>query len=120
MRKLKQNGISALAIHSEKSQGARTEALRYFKTGEINVLVATDLVSRGIDIPNLPTVINYELPRSPKDFIHRIGRTGRAGAVGAAISLLTEDDLTHFSVIEKKLQQRIERVETEDFNLHGF
>ena len=120
VRKLKQNGISALAIHSEKSQGARTEALRYFKTGEINVLVATDLVSRGIDIPNLPTVINYELPRSPKDFIHRIGRTGRAGAAGAAISLLTEDDLTHFSVIEKKMQQRIERVETEDFNLHGF
>jgi ATP-dependent RNA helicase RhlE len=120
VRKLKQNGISALAIHSEKSQGARTEALRYFKTGEINVLVATDLVSRGIDIPNLPTVINYELPRSPKDFVHRIGRTGRAGADGTAISLITEEDATHFRVIEKKMSKRVERVDTQDFNLHGF
>jgi ATP-dependent RNA helicase RhlE len=120
VRKLKQNGVVALALHSEKSQGARTEALRYFKTGEIKVLVATDLASRGIDIPNLPTVINYELPRSPKDFIHRIGRTGRAGAAGTAISFVPIDDEMHFRVIEKKMDKRVPRTETDEINLHGF
>ncbi len=80
--KLNKNNIQALALHGEKSQGARTEALRRFKTGQLRVLVATDLASRGIDIPVLPFVINYDLPRSPKDYIHRIGRTGRAGATG--------------------------------------
>lgn len=120
VRKLKQNGVIALALHSEKSQGARTEALRYFKTGEIKVLVATDLASRGIDIPNLPTVINYELPRSPKDFIHRIGRTGRAEATGTAISFVPIDDEMHFRVIEKKMNKRVERTETDELNLHGF
>ena len=78
-----------MAMHGEKSQGARTEALRRFKTGKLRVLVATDLASRGIDIQFLPFVINYDLPRSPKDYIHRIGRTGRAGATGEAISLIT-------------------------------
>ncbi len=120
VKKLKQNGITALALHSQKSQGARTEALRYFKSGEINVLVATDLASRGIDIPSLPVVINYELPRSPKDFIHRIGRTGRAGATGEAISFLTLEEEPHFKVIQKKMGQRVEMLESEDFNLHGF
>jgi ATP-dependent RNA helicase RhlE len=120
VRKLKQNGVQALALHSEKSQNARTEALRYFKSGETRVLVATDLASRGIDIPNLPVVINYELPRSPKDFVHRIGRTGRAGAAGEAISFVPQDDELHFRVIEKKMQKRVERLEAEDLNLHGF
>jgi ATP-dependent RNA helicase RhlE len=120
VNKLKQNGIKALALHSEKSQGARTEALRYLKSGEINVLVATDLVSRGVDIPYLPVVINYELPRSPKDFIHRIGRTGRAGATGEAISLLSKEEEPHFYVIQKKMGKRIEILETDDVNLHGF
>ncbi len=120
VRKLKQNGVQALALHSEKSQNARTEALRYFKSGETRVLVATDLASRGIDIPNLPFVINYELPRSPKDFVHRIGRTGRAGATGQAISFVPLDDEAHFRVIEKKMQTRVERLEAEDLNLHGF
>lgn len=120
VKKLKQNGVTALALHSQKSQGARTEALRYFKSGEINVLVATDLASRGIDIPSLPVVINYELPRSPKDFIHRIGRTGRAGAAGEAISFVTLEEEEHFKVIQKKMGKHVEMVESGDFNLHGF
>jgi ATP-dependent RNA helicase RhlE len=84
--KLNKNGIEASAFHGDKSQGARTEALAKFKSGKTRVLVATDLAARGIDIQGLPLVINYELPRSPKDYIHRIGRTGRAGANGLAIS----------------------------------
>jgi ATP-dependent RNA helicase RhlE len=120
VNKLKQNGVTALALHSQKSQGARTDALRYFKSGEINVLVATDLASRGIDIPNLPVVINYELPRSPKDFIHRIGRTGRAGMEGTAISFVASEDEQHFKVIQKKMNKWVELIDSEDFNLHGF
>jgi ATP-dependent RNA helicase RhlE len=120
VHKLKINGIVALALHSEKSQGARTDALRYFKSGEINVLVATDLASRGIDIPFLPTVINYELPRSPKDFIHRIGRTGRAGAPGLAISFVGPDDKEHFRVIQKKMGRWVDMVESDGFSLKGY
>jgi ATP-dependent RNA helicase RhlE len=120
VHKLKQNGVKALALHGEKSQGARTDALRYLKSGEINVVVATDLASRGIDIPSLPIVINYELPRSPKDFIHRIGRTGRAGAEGEALTFICADDEQHFRVIQKKMGKRVEIVDSQDFNLHGF
>jgi ATP-dependent RNA helicase RhlE len=120
VNKLKQNGITALALHSQKSQGARTDALRYFKSGEITVLVATDLASRGIDIPSLPVVINYELPRSPKDFIHRVGRTGRAGVEGTAISFIGVEDVQHFRVIQKKMKKHVEVIDSEDFNLHGF
>jgi ATP-dependent RNA helicase RhlE len=120
VNKLKQNGVKALAMHSDKSQGARTEALRYFKSGDINVLVATDLVSRGIDIPSLPVIINYELPRSPKDFIHRIGRTGRAGIEGEAITILLKEEEPHFYVIQKKMGKRVEMIDTDDVNLHGF
>ncbi len=118
--KLKNNGVKALALHSEKSQGARTDALRYLKSGEINVVVATDLASRGIDIPSLPVVINYELPRSPKDFIHRIGRTGRAGVEGEAISFVVKEEEPHFYVIQKKMGKRVEMIETDGFNLHGY
>ncbi len=118
--KLKKNGIKALALHSEKSQGARTEALRYLKSGETNVLVATDLMSRGIDIPALPVVINYELPRSPKDFIHRIGRTGRAGVEGLAISFVDKAEEPHFYVIQKKMGKRVEMVDTDEFDLLGY
>jgi ATP-dependent RNA helicase RhlE len=120
VNKLKINGISALALHSQKSQGARTDALRYFKSGEINVLVATDLASRGIDIPFLPYVINYELPRSPKDYIHRIGRTGRAGATGEAISFVTEEDEPHFYIIQKKMKRRVEIIDTQEIMLKGY
>ena len=121
VNKLKNNGVKALSMHSQKSQGARTDALRYFKSGEINVLVATDLASRGIDIPALPVVINYELPRSPKDFIHRVGRTGRAGETGEAISFITPDDEQHFRVIQKKMGKRVDLQDTSDWDLlHAF
>ncbi|MCJ8166531.1 DEAD/DEAH box helicase [Pontibacter sp. E15-1] len=117
--KLNKNGIVAAAMHSKKSQGARTEALSKFKSGKLPVLVATDLVSRGIDIQLLPYVINYDLPRSPKDYVHRIGRTGRAEAVGEAISLICPDDRHHFKIIQKKMGKRVEMLETDDIDLQG-
>ena len=94
-------------MHSKKSQGARTETLQQFKSKKIQVLVATDLIARGIDIPNLPCVLNYELPRSPKDYIHRIGRTGRAETPGNAISLVSPEEEHHFEVIQKKMGKHI-------------
>lgn len=118
--KLIQNGIKAAALHGKKSQGARTQALSDFKAGRITALVATDLASRGIDIEFLPYVINYELPRSPKDYIHRIGRTGRADAPGTAISLVCEDERHHFKVIQKKMGKWIGFTYTDDLNLQGF
>ncbi|WP_296704209.1 helicase-related protein, partial [Algoriphagus sp.] len=114
--KLVKNGIDAIAFHGDKSQGARTEALARFKSGKTRVLVATDLAGRGIDIQFLPLVINFELPRSPKDYVHRIGRTGRAGATGEAISLVTEEDLHHFKIIQKKMKKHIQLRSTEDFD----
>lgn len=108
--KLKKNGIDAKAIHRKKTQGVRTDLLTKFKYGKLQVLVATDLLSRGIDIESLPWVINYELPRSPKMYIHRIGRTGRAENSGEAITLLTPADEHHFRVIEKKMKKRVERI----------
>jgi ATP-dependent RNA helicase RhlE len=112
--KLRKNGVDAQAIHSKKSQGARTEALRNFKEGRIQVLVATDLISRGIDIKFLPFVINYELPRSPKDYIHRIGRTGRAETSGEAISLISLDEQHHFKIIQKKMKKKVELLDGEE------
>jgi ATP-dependent RNA helicase RhlE len=112
--KLYKNGIDAEAIHSKMSQGARTEVLRKFKSGKLRVLVATDLLGRGIDIEDMPCVINYELPRSPKDYIHRIGRTGRAEASGEAISFVTPDDEHHFKIIQKKTGQRMKMVDGDD------
>ena len=109
--KLRKNGIEATAIHSKKSQGARTSALQKFKDGSIRVLVATDLLARGIDIQFLPCVINFELPRSPKDFVHRIGRTGRAENPGIAITFFSEEEEHHFTVIQKKMKKW---VDTED------
>lgn len=106
--KLLKNGFDAMSIHSQKSQGARTEALTKFKTGKLSILVATDLLARGIDIQFLPYVINYELPRSPKDYIHRVGRTGRAENPGEAISFVTMADQAHFKVIQKKIKKTIE------------
>ena len=117
--KLKKNGIEAAALHGDKSQGARTEALKQFKAGKLRVLVATDLASRGIDIKFLPFVINYELPRSPKDYVHRIGRTGRAEASGKAISLITPEDAHHFKIIQKKMGKQVTILQTEDLDLQG-
>jgi ATP-dependent RNA helicase RhlE len=118
--KLNKNGIQAAAIHSGKTQGARTDALTKFKAGRLTVLVATDLISRGIDIQLLPHVINFELPRSPKDYIHRIGRTGRAESEGEAISLICPDDEHHFKIIQKKMGKRVEILETEELDLLGY
>jgi len=112
VNKLRKNNIDAKAIHSKKSQGARTDALTHFKSGKLKVLVATDLIARGIDIAFLPFVINYELPRSPKDYVHRIGRTGRAEAPGEAISLVSLDELHHFEVIQKKMGKKVELIDS--------
>ena len=102
--KLHKNGIDARSIHGKKSQHARIKALEAFKAGKLRVLVATDLLARGIDIEFLSHVINYELPRSPKDYVHRIGRTGRADATGEAISLISPEEEHHFRVIQKKMK----------------
>ncbi|HET8860358.1 DEAD/DEAH box helicase [Marivirga sp.] len=118
--KLRKNGVDALAVHSKKSQQARKESLQDFKEGKINVLVTTDLLSRGIDIAYLPFVINYELPRSPKDFVHRVGRTGRAEHSGEAISLISSEEHHHFEVIQKKIKQKIELQDISGFDLHGY
>ena len=99
--------ISAAAIHGNKSQGARTKALRDFKENTIRVLVATDIAARGLDIPLLPHVINYELPNVPEDYVHRIGRTGRAGAKGEAISLVCSEETEYQKEIEKLLKEEL-------------
>jgi len=117
--KLFKNGIEATSIHSDKSQKARTEALRYFKSGRIRVLVTTDLLARGIDIEFLPCVINYELPRSPKDYIHRIGRTGRAESPGEAISLISPEEQHHFKIIQKKMGKVVTMIDSEGLDLKG-
>jgi ATP-dependent RNA helicase RhlE len=118
--KLNKNGIQAAAIHGQKGQSIRTEVLRDFKAGKLTVMIATDLLSRGIDIPLLPYVVNFELPRSPKDYVHRIGRTGRAEATGKAISLITPDDDHHFYIIQKKMGKRVEQIDAADFDLQGY
>jgi ATP-dependent RNA helicase RhlE len=118
--KLRKNGMDATAIHSKKSQEARTEALSRFKKGTLRVLVTTDLLARGIDIKFLPYVINYELPRSPKDYIHRIGRTGRAESPGEAISFITEEDKHHFKVIQKKMGKWVTMIDATDLDLQDF
>lgn len=117
--KLSNNGYSAMAMHSKKSQGARENALYKFKSGDIQVLVATDLMSRGIDIPFLPFVINYELPRSPKDYIHRIGRTGRAENAGTAISFVNMEEQHHFGIIQKKIKKHVVLTTTDEIDLKG-
>lgn len=120
VEKLKKNKIKAVAIHSQKSQGARRNNLEEFKVNGAQILVATDLIGRGIHIDDLPCVINYELPRSPLDYIHRIGRTGRAGEKGTAISILTHDELQHFRVIQKKMGKKVTLQRTGDIDLHGY
>jgi ATP-dependent RNA helicase RhlE len=117
--KLRRNGIEAESTHGKKSNHARQQALADFKSGKLRVLVATDLLSRGIDIEFLPYVINYDLPRSPKDHVHRIGRTGRAERPGEAFTIVTPEDQPHFKVIQKKMKQWVTLEGTDDIDLQG-
>lgn len=107
--KLRRAGITATAMHGELSQGARTQALADFKAQRLQVLVATDLAARGIDIVHLPVVVNYDLPRSTDDYVHRIGRTGRAGQSGVAVSFVSASTESHFRLIEKRHEMRLAR-----------
>ncbi len=111
--KLIKDGITAAAIHGNKSQGARTKALASFKDGSVRVLVATDIAARGIDIDQLPQVVNFELPNVPEDYVHRIGRTGRAGTTGSALSLVDDEEMSYLRDIEKLIKRSIVRVEIE-------
>ena len=113
--KLAKRGITAAVFHGDKGQSERSRVLYGFKAGDIEVLIATDIAARGLDIEKLPVVINFNLPRSPSDYMHRIGRSGRAGEVGLAISLIDHEDYHHFTVIEKKNKVRLEREQVEGF-----
>ncbi|PHR85063.1 MAG: RNA helicase [Colwellia sp.] len=113
--KLAKRGITAAVFHGDKGQSERSRVLDGFKAGEIEVLIATDIAARGLDIEKLPVVINFNLPRSPSDYMHRIGRSGRAGEVGLAISLIDYEDYHHFKVIEKKNKIWLEREQVEGF-----
>jgi len=104
---LREKGMSCAAIHSDKSQHQRTQTLQKFKNGEIQILVATDIAARGLDIEQLPLVINYDIPRHAEDYVHRVGRTGRAGMQGVAISLMGGDERRNVAAIEKLIQQQI-------------
>ena len=112
---LNDEGISAMAIHGNKSQGARTKALAEFKTGDLQVLVATDIAARGIDIDQLPHVVNYDLPNIPEDYVHRIGRTGRAGSTGEAVSLVCVDENGFLRDIERLIKHEIPKEIIEGF-----
>ncbi len=120
VNKLLKNKIHAAAIHSKLAQQTRRFTLQQFKSGQLRVLVATDLLARGIDIGFLPCVINYELPRSPKDYIHRIGRTGRAENPGDAISLVSPEESDHFKVIQKKMGKRVTILSGDAIDLQGY
>ena len=106
-KQLTSKGITSAAIHGNKSQGARTKALKEFKSGELRILVATDIAARGIDIDQLPNVVNYDLPNVAEDYVHRIGRTGRAGASGQAVSFVTIEDVKQLADIQNLIQQVI-------------
>ena len=114
-KKMIKSNIKAAAIHGNKSQSARTKALSGFKSGAVEVLVATDIAARGLDIPLLPHVINFELPNIPEDYVHRIGRTGRAGAKGEALSLVSVDEKNYLKDIEKLIGNRIQITTVEGF-----
>ena len=113
--KLYKNGIFATPFHGDLSQGARKKVLSEFKNGQWDVLVTTDLASRGIDIAQLPVVVNYDLPRSAVDYLHRIGRTGRAGESGLAVSFVSADTEAHFRLIEKRQHLSLPREQIEGF-----
>jgi len=115
VKQLAASHIHSAAIHGNKSQAQRTKALAEFKAGKVQVLVATDIAARGIDIEQLPYVVNYDLPQVAEDYVHRIGRTGRAGATGCAVSLVSADEVGQLQSIEKLIKRKVERIEVEDF-----
>ena len=115
-KQLAQKGINAAAIHGNKGQGARTKALADFKQGSVRVLVATDIAARGLDIDQLPHVVNFDLPNVPEDYVHRIGRTGRAGSTGEAVSLVSADEFKQLSDIERLIQKLLPREIIDDFD----
>jgi ATP-dependent RNA helicase RhlE len=114
-RKLYDRGIHAAPLHGEMSQSQRSEALRNFKDGRLHVLLTTDLAARGIDIPGLEVVVNYDLPRSPDDYVHRIGRTGRAGVSGLAVNFVGAASEAHFQLIEKRQNLALPREQVAGF-----
>ncbi|WP_373278627.1 DEAD/DEAH box helicase [Castellaniella caeni] len=114
--KLVKDGLTAAAIHGNKSQAARTKALSGFKDGKVAVLVATDIAARGLDIDQLPQVVNFELPNVPEDYVHRIGRTGRAGSTGSALSLVDQSEIKLLRAIERLTKQTIEPIQVEGWN----
>ena len=115
--KLSKHDITAEVFHGDKGQGARSRVLEGFKSGDIEVLIATDIAARGLDIEKLPVVINFDLPRSPSDYMHRIGRSGRAGEVGLALSLIDYEDYHHFKIIEKKNKIWLDREQVVGFEV---
>ena len=114
-KQLETRGIPAIAIHGNKSQAARTRALADFKKGKVQVMVATDIAARGIDIDLLPQVVNFDLPNVPEDYVHRIGRTGRAGSKGQAVSLVSADEFKQLRDIERLIKQQLDRVLVDGF-----
>ncbi len=119
VRQLAKAGISAAAIHGNKSQSARETALAAFKSGRTRIVVATDLASRGLDVKELPLVVNYDLPNEPEVYVHRIGRTGRAGSVGTAVSFCSREELPYLGSIEKLTRRRLDRIGSEPKPLTG-
>lgn len=120
VKSLALDGIDAAAIHGNKSQSQRNKALADFKQGKVRILVATDIAARGIDIEELPMVVNFDLPQVPEDYVHRIGRTGRAGTVGKALSFVSADEAWQLYEIEKLIKRKLTRVELDDFEpLHS-
>jgi superfamily II DNA/RNA helicase len=117
--KLRKDGVTATALHGGLEQSERTEVLKRFKRGGVSTLVATDLAARGIDIPKLFAVVNFDLPRSPRDYVHRIGRTGRAGESGVAVSFVDHESAPHFRLIEKRCGVQVPRESVAGFELSG-
>lgn len=115
VKKLHKDGVTAIAIHGNKSQAQRTKALKDFKDNKVQVMVATDIAARGIDIDDLAQVINFDMPHVPEDYVHRIGRTGRAGAAGLAMSLVSPDENSQLRNIERLIKQKIELAELPEF-----
>ena len=117
-KQLETRGIPSIAIHGNKSQAARTRALADFKKGKVQVMVATDIAARGIDIDLLPQVVNFDLPNVPEDYVHRIGRTGRAGSKGQAVSLVSADEFKQLRDIENLIKQQLDRILVDGFEPH--